>query len=179
MRIRPNSVDGRGRAGIVVSAFVCAALFGGCATARPAGPKADAAPVQFSARTLGGTQVWSLADQKGHPVLLSSWATWCGPCREELPELQKLSDQEQTHGLHVLGVDVDDGSDAAPLQYIRQHDLSFPMVHDTDNSFQATFLSLGVPYSVLIDSNGRVVHKWPGALDVEAALPEIKKAENG
>ncbi|MGB8963572.1 MAG: TlpA disulfide reductase family protein [Pseudonocardiaceae bacterium] len=115
--------------------------------------------MQFSARTLGGTQVWSLADQKGHPVLLSSWATWCGPCREELPKIQKLFAQEQPQGLRVLGVNVDDGSDAAPLQYIRQHDLSLPMVHDTDNSFQATFTTMGVPYSVLIDSNGRAVHK--------------------
>jgi cytochrome c biogenesis protein CcmG, thiol:disulfide interchange protein DsbE len=131
----------------------------------------------FAARVLGGTRTVSLRSEIGHPVLLTSWATWCVDCRAELPAIERLSRQERERGLRVIGVNINAGSDTGPSRFVSDWHLTFPMLHDTDNSYQTAFNTVGVPESVLIDKRGRIVQVWPGALDVASALPLIRRVE--
>lgn len=150
---------------------------GGLATA-PGGsatPAARKPAPNFAEPRLGGGGPISIAGQRGHVVLLSSWATWCAECRNELPAIQRLADRFGPRGLRVIGVNVNAGNDQGPLKYASDRHLRFTMVHDTANDFQQTFSAVGVPTSVLIDKHGRVVAIWPGALDTASAEPVIAR----
>jgi cytochrome c biogenesis protein CcmG/thiol:disulfide interchange protein DsbE len=162
------------RADLLRSALAVALTAAAAACSGGATPTAGSAPTRsiakvmapaFSARTLGGTAVVSLASLRGKPVLLDSWATWCAECRTELPAIQSLAAQDGPLGLQVVGVNVDDGGDSGPLTYANAHHLTFPMLHDADRHFQVAFQAVGVPQSELISADGVLVKTWQGAFD--------------
>jgi peroxiredoxin len=126
-----------------------------------------AAPMapDYSARRLGGAETVSLQGLRGKPVLLNSWATWCGECRTELPAIQRLAETYRDRGLQVIGVNVDEGGDAGPIAFAAQRDLTFPMVHDEHTRYQAAFRAVGVPQTELISASGRLLKVWQGVFD--------------
>lgn len=148
----------------VMGAAVC--LLGGCGgsddtTFRPLQP-GDEAPA-WGARTLAGDSV-TIASLRGRTVLLNVWATWCPPCRAEMPALQQLSDRYAAHGLDVVAVSVDsDGSAAAA--FVDELGLSMRVLHDPGGRVTRAFRTTGVPESFLIDADGRLVRRWIGAFD--------------
>lgn len=131
--------------------------------------------VHYTARKLGSEEAFSLDEVRGKAVLLTSWATWCGACRGELPEIDKLWQSDRDRGLLVVGVNVDvGGGDDVLVAFAQKKALSFPQVRDENNLFQATFGTVVVPESRLIDRQGALVEQWSGALDTTA--PETAAA---
>jgi thiol-disulfide isomerase/thioredoxin len=101
----------------------------------------------------------SLADFRGKPVLLDFWATWCGPCRESMPELESLHRKYLRRGLQVVGVNVE-GRAPEVLAYVDQNRYSFQMVFEGGNMSGPVARSYGVrsiPRSFLIDARGDIV----------------------
>lgn len=112
----------------------------------------------YRATSLNGDSV-SLAAQRGKVVLLNVWATWCHPCRAEIPELQALHDRYQARGLELVGVSVDaDGSDEAIRSFMQEFRMTYPVWRDPDERVSAQFLVIGVPATFLIDRTG--VLQW-------------------
>jgi cytochrome c-type biogenesis protein len=128
------------------------------------GVSADSAP-SYSATALGSGNDVSLGDLRGDVVLLNTWATWCAPCKKEMPWLQTLSERYGNQGLQVIGVSIDrKGQDAAVRSYATDLRVTFPIWRDASNRFARTFATTGVPETLLIGRNGEVLYRWKGAL---------------
>jgi cytochrome c biogenesis protein CcmG, thiol:disulfide interchange protein DsbE len=104
---------------------------------------------------LGASGTGSLADYKGKVVVLNMWASWCDPCREEMPLLQKTHERIAAQGGTVLGIDTQDARDEA-LGFLRETKATFPSVRDRDRSYGRDFGVTGYPETFLIDRKGRV-----------------------
>ncbi len=132
------------------------------------GVSANAGP-EFTATTLDGAEV-SLADLRGEVVLLNTWATWCTPCKEEMPWLQVLSDRYGAEGLQVVGVSIDRaGQDDTVRSFASEHGAAFSIWRDPSNRFSRAFETTGVPETLLIGRDGAVLYRWKGALVEENA----------
>jgi peroxiredoxin len=129
----------------------------------------------YATTALDGDSV-SLAKVRGTVVLLNIWATWCHPCREEIPQLGALHQRYRERGLSVIGVSVDtDGTDDAIRAFMRDYPMPFPIWRDPDERISSLFLALGVPATFLIDQRG--VLRWrktgpitPGDTSLMAAI---------
>lgn len=112
----------------------------------------------YSAVSLTGDSV-SLAQLRGRVVLLNVWATWCHPCREEIPVLQALHARYASRGLELVGVSVDArGEEATIREFATDFRMTYPLWLDPDERVQSTFLAIGVPATFLIDRDG--VLRW-------------------
>lgn len=112
----------------------------------------------YQAVSLAGDSV-SLASQRGKVVLLNVWATWCHPCREEIPALQAVHERYRARGLELIGVSVDaDGNDGGIRAFARDFRMTYPIWRDPDERISSQFLILGVPATFLLDREG--VMRW-------------------
>jgi cytochrome c-type biogenesis protein len=119
----------------------------------------------FGAPVLDGDSL-HLASLAGQPVLLNIWATWCAPCREEMPALQALHEQFGSRGLRILGVSVDSrGSEPTIRRFIDEGGYTFTILHDPADAVSREFRTIGVPETFLIDGDGRLVRRWIGKFD--------------
>jgi cytochrome c biogenesis protein CcmG/thiol:disulfide interchange protein DsbE len=116
--------------------------------------KRPAAPT-MSLPLLGEKGQGSLADYKGKVVVLNVWASWCDPCREEMPLLQHLHENISVQGGVVLGVDTQDASGSA-LDFLKKTKATFPSLRDRDRSYGRDFGVTAYPETFLIDRRGRV-----------------------
>lgn len=125
---------------------------------RPSMVSVGRAAPEYSARTLGGEPV-SLANQRGKVVLLNIWATWCKPCREEIPALETLHRRHADDGLVIAGVSIDVGGDSAKIaSFAEALGATYTLWHDPDDVVSTTFLAIGVPASYLIGRDGTL--RW-------------------
>jgi len=123
----------------------------------------DRAPA-YAAATLAGDTV-SLEGLRGQAVLLNIWATWCPPCREEMPLLQQLDDEYGERGLRVIGVSIDTrAAEDAVRQFLEDYGIDFTILHDPDGRVTRAFRTAGVPETFLIGRDGRVAAHWIGML---------------
>ena len=97
----------------------------------------------------------ALADFKGQIVLLNFWASWCGPCRQEMPILEQLNRQYHGKGVTLLGVNVEPDS-AAAVQWLKATPVTFPILFDTDSKVSSLYEVAGMPNTVIIDRKGQV-----------------------
>ncbi|MBI2072221.1 MAG: TlpA family protein disulfide reductase [Gemmatimonadetes bacterium] len=120
----------------------------------------------FQAKRLDDTtRVARLADYDGSVVLLNVWATWCQPCREEMPSIERLFQELGPRGLRVVAVSVDDGGAEADIrEFVREFGLTFDVVHDPTGRILQTYQMIGVPETFLIDRSG-VIRKKAFAAD--------------
>jgi cytochrome c biogenesis protein CcmG/thiol:disulfide interchange protein DsbE len=114
-------------------------------------PAAPVSALPFLQRQGSG----SLADYKGKVVVLNVWASWCDPCREEVPLLQKTHEQIAAKGGVVLGLDTQDASKAA-IDFLSARKATFPSLRDRDRSYGREFGVTGYPETFLIDRKGRI-----------------------
>lgn len=132
-----------------------------------------AAPA-YEATTLDGAKT-SLGALRGKVVLLNVWATWCVPCREEVPYLESLYQKEAGRGLEIVGVSVDArGSESAIGDFRRDFKMTYPIWLDPDQNVQALYRALGVPASYLIDREG--VLRWQKLGAIRADDPMLIQA---
>ncbi len=124
----------------------------------------------FTATDLRSGQPVTLADYKGQVVLLNVWATWCEPCKIEMPSMEQLEKQLGPQGLKIVAVSVDEGGADAVRQFVRDYGLTFRVLHDPTGRIQRTYQTTGVPESFVINRQGKIVKKVIGAADWDATV---------
>jgi cytochrome c biogenesis protein CcmG/thiol:disulfide interchange protein DsbE len=97
-------------------------------------------------------------------VLVNLWASWCIPCRQEAPVLDRFARQYRDRGVRVLGINVQDNSDDA-LAFVRDYDVRYPQLRSVGDERSAAFGSTGVPENFLVDPRGRLALIWRGPVD--------------
>jgi len=111
----------------------------------------------------------SLADYKGKVVLLNIWATWCPPCVDEMPSLEKLHQALKDEKFAILAVSIDESGAEAVRPFMNKHKLSFLALTDTAGAIKNLYKITGVPESFVIDKDGRIVEEVIGPRDWAAA----------
>jgi cytochrome c biogenesis protein CcmG, thiol:disulfide interchange protein DsbE len=124
----------------------------------------------FPAHDIEGNPV-RLADLRGEVILLNIWATWCAPCREEMPSMQRLHEEFGPRGLQIVAVSIDaepgrmdlggqPGGDV--LAFAEEMRLTFPLWRDPAGDIRRTYRTTGIPESFVIDRNGMIIKKVIG-----------------
>jgi cytochrome c biogenesis protein CcmG/thiol:disulfide interchange protein DsbE len=151
--------------GVIVALAAC----GGAAPANPVAIGATAP--EYAARTLAGDSV-ALSAMRGKVVVLNVWATWCHPCRQEIPQLQALHTTYAERGLAVVGVSVDAaGTEDGIREFAKEFAMTYPIWLDPDERVSSRFLTMGVPETFIIDRTGVIRWHRIGALqDGDASL---------
>ena len=155
-----------------ITAFIATALLASlpALAGDPSGP----AP-QFTLGAKGGSTV-SLAQYKGQVVMLNFWASWCGPCRKEMPLLENIYKQYKKSGFTLIGVNVEPDSKAAD-KWLEQTPVTFPVIYDKDSTGSKSYDVSGMPSTVIIDRKGniRVLHRGYKDGDENEYLDSIRK----
>ena len=124
----------------------------------------------FTLPGLDGKMV-SLADHKGHVVLLNIWATWCPPCIDEMPSMETLYKEFKGENFEILAVSIDALGARAVAPFMKKYNLSFPALLDPEGTIKSLYQTPGVPESFIIDQQGIVVEKIIGPRNW--AAPEV------
>jgi thiol-disulfide isomerase/thioredoxin len=149
---------------VVVTGLVAAELLGGSADSG----RAQAAPA-LPTRVLVAPRV-TLAQLRGRPAIVHFWASWCGPCTKEAPEVARLP--AALHGRAALvGVDWSDTT-AKALAFVRRHGWRFPVLQDPDGT--SRYELHGLPTTVLLDSRGRIVARLTGPQTTAGLLARLR-----
>lgn len=112
---------------------------------------------------LGTTDTVSIQQEaKGQVTLVNIWATWCIPCRAEMPAIEKLYQTLGPRGLKVMAISIDEGDPRDVQQFVQELNLTFPILHDQSGDIQRIYQTTGVPESFLLDRNGIIVKKVIG-----------------
>ena len=126
----------------------------------------------FQLRDLNGHLIM-LSDLRGKVVLLNFWATWCGPCRVEMPAMEQLYRMFQRKDFEILAVSTDAQGVAITRPFQQENRLTFPILHDPDYRVGLTYGARSLPMTFLIDRLGVIRHQVFGARDWEA--PEAQQ----
>lgn len=102
-----------------------------------------------------------LAEQRGEVVMLNFWASWCGPCREEMPHLNNLSEEYEEMGFKLLGINVDENLKDAN-RAIKKFNVRFPVLFDAENDIAELYKVDSMPTTIIIDRNGEIRHLHRG-----------------
>lgn len=128
----------------------------------------------YTAQRMGGSPV-ALADHRGEAVLLNVWATWCKPCREEIPALDSLYREFGPRGLVVVGVSIDVLTDTVRIAgFARELGATYPLWLDPEDRVSTTFRAIGVPATFLVDRDG--VLRWSRMGAVHASDARLRAA---
>ena len=121
----------------------------------------------FSLRNLKGNYQ-SLDSFSGQVVVLNFWATWCVPCRVEMPSFEKLYRRYRSEGLTVLAVTLDKNSEKNIKSFVDEYELSFPVLLDEEGKVERLYPSMTIPFTYVIDRDGRIVARVDGAKNWES-----------
>lgn len=164
---------------------------GGCgkkkeATAASETPAAPAASAVSDLPSLGAAPVWKLnridgteltsADLKGKVVVLDFWATWCPPCREEIPGYIKMQQAHEAAGLVIVGISLDQKGPPVVRAFAEEYGINYPLVMGDEKIVQAFGGIEAIPTTFLIDRDGQVRHRkvgMMGAADYEALIASL------
>ena len=118
--------------------------------------------VQFTLNDFSGNAV-RLSSFRGHPVLVNLWASWCPPCRAEMPTLIQFYKDHEAEGFVLIAVNTGD-SEGPAQQFISQMQIPFPVLYDPDGKAEHAFGTDGLPSSFLFDRNGTLLFSWTGQI---------------
>lgn len=138
--------------------------------------KGQTAP-DFTLTTLTGKEV-TLSELQGKKVVLNFWATWCPPCKAEMPHLQKYYEKHaEKENVEIVGVNLtySDGSIEKVQQFVNSFELSFPILLEEEKTVSKTYEILTIPSTFMIDTKGKIQYQIIGPLDESA----IQKYVNG
>lgn len=129
--------------------------------------KGNAAP-DFELTTLNGDRV-KLSDFKGKKVILNFWATWCPPCKAEMPHMQNFYEKNKDNGIEIVAVNLTsvDKGQAAIESFVKEYGLTFQIPLDEDGDIGEIYQTFSIPTSYILDSNGIITNKIIGPMDEE------------
>ncbi len=122
---------------------------------------ADNGPAPDFTLTDADGQPVTLSDLRGQVVMINFWASWCGPCREEMPLLEQIHQRYEALGFTLLGVNVEENS-ADGQKFLAERPVSFPVLYDPNNGISKLYDVVAMPSTVLIDRQGNVRHLHHG-----------------
>jgi peroxiredoxin len=118
----------------------------------------------YAVYTLDGDTV-AIRDFRGEVVLLNVWATWCAPCEQEMPSMERLQQELGDQGFRVVAVSVDQADATTVRDWVAERNLSFTVLHDPSGRIQQVYQTTGVPESFVLDRDGVIVKKIIGATE--------------
>lgn len=147
----------------------------------PVGTEVGSTLPEYTAAWLDGSR-FDLADRRGRAVLLNLWATWCPPCRAEIPELQRLHERYAPSGFEVVGVSVDEGGVETVRQFVTERKVTYPIILDPEGKLASILQTSVLPTTLLLDRQGKIVWKHYGAIrandqDLQKAIEIAVKPE--
>jgi peroxiredoxin len=120
----------------------------------------------FRAKVLGENRYKTLADYKNQVVILNIWATWCEPCKVEIPTLEKLYQEYGDKGLKLVAVSIDDYvSEDSIRKFAQTYGITFEILHDSTHSIERQYQATGYPETFVIGKEGTIRKKWIGPDD--------------
>jgi len=125
----------------------------------------------YNAELLDGSS-FNVGNERGNVVLLNLWATWCGPCRFEIPELEKLHKEYAAQGFKVVGVSLDESGKEAVQQFVDENAMTYPIALDPEGRLANVFQTTVIPTTVLIDRSGNIVWKKLGPVQLNDELKQ-------
>jgi len=126
----------------------------------------------FHAVDLASGRATTLADYKGKVILLNIWATWCQPCRVEMPAIERLHKKLGGTDFQVVSVSIDVDGDSVVTAFARNLGLTFQILHNQSGDIQQIYQTTGVPESFVIDRDGIIVKKVIGAAEWDGPVNE-------
>ena len=131
-------------------------------------PKEGYLAPKFTLRNLRGN-LEGLDDHAGKVIVVNFWATWCAPCVKEMPSFETLYRRFRSQGLTVLAVSLDKDRSAKVQEFVDKYKLSFPVLLDTEGVAEKLYPSFTIPFTYVIDKQGRVAARIDGAKDWESS----------
>lgn len=128
-----------------------------------AGTEPGAMFPEYSAMNLDGSR-FEMASRRNKVVLVNVWATWCGPCRFEIPELQRIHNAYAARNFEVVGVSVDESGIETVRQFATEQKMTYPVVLDPQGKIANMLETSVLPTSVLVGRDGRILWKKVGAI---------------
>lgn len=170
----PALANGVSRKRIAVAALIILAVLAliallavGLVNRSPASGRSGATriakPAPPIALPLYGGGALSPADYAGKPVVLNFWASWCAPCRQEAPLLQRLSEEYGERGVEFIGVNIQDAESDARA-YLAEFGVTYPNAHDERGAISVDYGVIGIPVTFFINREGIVERRWVGAV---------------
>ncbi|WP_066062644.1 TlpA disulfide reductase family protein [Neobacillus soli] len=141
------------------------------ATATKEGLTIGAMAPNFELKTLTGDKV-KLSDLKGKKVMLNFWATWCGPCKAEMPEMEKFSKHKEDDVV-ILAVNIDPQLDVQG--FVDENKITFPILLDADDIVNEKYQIISIPTTYFIDSKGIIQDKFIGSMKLDVMKDNTKK----
>lgn len=138
---------------LVLLAAICGFLSSGSMAS--SGLTGQSAP-DFALKSATGDNL-RLSEYRGEVVMINFWATWCGPCRQEMPHLEELYNRYQRVGFNLLGVNIDDDSRRA-MQMVEELGVTFPVLFDEKKEVSKLYSVEAMPVTLLLDRSGTVRH---------------------
>ena len=150
-----------------LSILLAAATLASACSSDSKKPAGSLKPVpQFTLSSLDGKTV-AMKDLSNKVVVINFWATWCGPCREEIPHFNKLYSNYKGQGLEIIGISMDDGPDVVK-EFARELRMEYPLVMGNDELADQFGGILGLPTTFIVDRKGNIVKKFVGLPSAEA-----------
>ncbi len=146
--------------------FIAIAFVSMYALARPPGIRHFKEPVKAPELAIAdaNNNIHNIEDYRGQILVLNFWATWCVPCRKEMPALKKAWNRLQDEGIPLLGIATKDEPDAV-LEYIKKNNLEFPIPMDPDGSVASDWAVMAVPTAYVVNHEGRIAIRIIGGKD--------------
>ena len=155
---------------IVLILLVSGLLINGCSGGTNQGAVIGKQAPDFQLNNLDG-QSTSLSSLQGKPVLINFWATWCSPCRIEMPYIQQIYDEWSDKGLVILAINIGESSSEVS-EFMKSYNLSFPVLLDTKGDVAEKYNIRGIPTTFFIDKDGIIQEKKIGAFQNKTQIEE-------
>lgn len=126
-------------------------------------------------QTLEGETI-DLSQRRGEVLLINFWATWCTPCREEIPDLVSLQSDLGPQGLTIIGIALDRDGEEAVNPFLDEYEVNYPIVIDADRSVESEIgPTYGLPTTLVVNPEGEITHRVVGIFPVEEMQPSLEE----
>jgi cytochrome c biogenesis protein CcmG/thiol:disulfide interchange protein DsbE len=149
-----------------------------CPTSDPSVPALDQGLPDITLPCLGGGRSVRLAGLRGQPMIISVWAQWCPPCRQEAPYLSEVAARRPA-GIMMLGIDFVDPRPDLAIEFARLSGWKYPQLQDLDKTLSSSLQVSAPPQTIFVDAAGKVVYRHAGPLSSAAELRNLAKQHLG